>query len=66
MGGASLTMLWTWRMRIGDRNFSTRGLKRATAAPEGAIESLEGVETVDPEAFFQEMSDRENLSDQQQ
>ena len=53
-------------MRIGDRNFSTRGLKKATAAPEGAIESLEGVETVDPEAFFQEMSDRENLSDQQQ
>ena len=66
VGGASLTMLWTWRMRIGDRNFSTRGLKRATAAPEGAIESLEGVETVDPETFFQEMSDRESPSDQQQ
>ena len=62
-GGVTLTLLWTWRMRSGDRRFAREGLKRATAAPDGAIEALEGIETVDPEAFFREMSKQEEDGD---
>jgi hypothetical protein len=56
VGTVALTLLWTWHTRSGDRRFANQGLRRATAAPDGAIEALDGIETVDPEAFFREMS----------
>ena len=64
VGGGALILLWAWRTRAGDRRFAAEGLKRATVAPDGAIEALEGIETVDPEAFFREMSQRDDVSDQ--
>jgi hypothetical protein len=63
VGGLALTLAWSWRMRSGDRRFAREGLKRATAAPEGAIEALAGIKTVDPEEFFREMSEQEAVGD---
>jgi len=63
VGGIALTLLWTWWMQRGDRRFAREGLKRATAAPDGAIEALEGIKTVDPEDFFREMSEQEESGD---
>jgi len=62
--GIALTMLWTWRTRTGNRRFAAQGLKRATTAPDGAIEALEGIETVDPEDFFSELNQQDDVSDQ--
>ncbi|MFP6769943.1 MAG: hypothetical protein VB859_17335 [Planctomycetaceae bacterium] len=53
----AVTGLLTWRARQGDRRFAANGLKRATAAPAGAIEALDGVETTDPTAIFREMTE---------
>ncbi len=52
----AVTGLLSWRARQGDRHFAAHGLKRATAAPDGAIEALDDVETIDPTAIFQEMT----------
>ncbi len=62
VAGIAMAMLWTWRTRQGDRRFAADGLKRSTAAPDGAIEALEGVETVDPDEFFRQMGESENVN----
>ena len=55
---------WTWRARQGDLRFAAEGLKRSTAAPDGAIEALEGIETVDPDEFFRQMGESEDVNQQ--
>ena len=62
VAGIAVAMLWTWRTRHGDRRFAAEGLKRSTAAPDGAIEALEGVETVDPDEFFRQMGRSEDVN----
>ncbi len=63
LGTVALILLWTWCTRTGDRRFANQGLRRAMAAPDGAIEALDGIETVDPEAFFREMSRQDQPDD---
>ncbi len=64
VAGIAVTLLWTWRARRGDLRFAAEGLKRSTAAPDGAIEALEGIETVDPDEFFRQMGESEDVNQQ--
>tara|TARA_B100000029_G_scaffold514867_1_gene619386 strand:+ start:1046 stop:2056 length:1011 start_codon:yes stop_codon:yes gene_type:complete len=54
-GATILTVVWTWRTRKGDRHFAASGLKRATAAPDGAIEALADIETTAPDDFLRHL-----------
>ena len=64
VAGIAVALVWTWRARQGDLRFAAEGLKRSTAAPDGAIEALEGIETVDPDEFFRQMGESEDVNQQ--
>ena len=64
VAGIAVALVWTWRARQGDLRFAAEGLKRSTAAPDGAIEALEGIDTVDPDEFFRQMGESEDVNQQ--
>lgn len=57
MGTGIAVMLW--RFRASDREFERQHLKRLTAAPHGAIESLDGIGTVDVSDALRQLAEAE-------
>ena len=59
VAGIAVALTWTWRARQGDPRFAAEGLKRSTAAPDGATQPLEGIQTVAPDELFRPLGDSE-------
>lgn len=61
----SIIAVLLWQFRKSDREFERQHLKRLTAAPRGAIESLDGVATVDVNDALRQLAEADAAATQQ-
>ena len=61
----SIIAVLLWQFRKSDREFERQHLKRLTAAPRGAIESLDGVATVDVNDALRQLAEADTAATQQ-